>query len=550
MENLTVAELKKQCKLLNIKLIKSDGNPKLKKDLINSLQLVKQPIIGRRQRRSRKRTSKKRQSRKVSKKRQSRKVSKKRRSRKVSRKKSKRRLNSKKGSKIKQCSRKQIGGSGQQKSLLQRVESVSDRGHIFIMGNGKPSHTQYSNTEHNDNVEINQFGQDVIANLHDWSEKQDSEYINGCFDGHGDQGHTWSNKVAFHLLQEFGNNWATLKSVVTDNITNHEEIIKFIKDIFRTVEATIINTFKLDRDSGTTATCNLVMIIGENRYLISAAVGDSPCGLIQNNEGELKAKKLLVEDNGDNAEAVTNFVKRYNNANKKEIPPIIYSRLNTPSGGFFPNFNNGQPLPAWNYNIDGETDTVSPNLTSYKYLVSQDMGVGVQALNGPQTTKYTSDNQLDIKVPKGKSVNGKQGVINLDEAPHNYGNTVEGHGQNLTGFGDTSAGLSCDCDANVKITQINEQCTVYACSDGISDIATPEQMINFVNLIDLRPNESKLSIFNDFKINLKNDPTPIFNWSSENSFTPSWDDISLISMNLKKYPINSEEPFNLFNSIR
>ena len=99
MENLTVPELKKQCKSLNIKLTKTDGKPKLKKDLIKSLN--QPPIIGGKKRRSRKRSSRKtsrkrsskRRSRKVSK-RRSRKRSSKRRSRKVSRRKSK-----KKGSK-------------------------------------------------------------------------------------------------------------------------------------------------------------------------------------------------------------------------------------------------------------------------------------------------------------------------------------------------------------------------------------------------------------------------------------------------------------------
>ena len=37
MENRTVPELKKQCKLLNIKLTKADGKQKLKKYLIKSL---------------------------------------------------------------------------------------------------------------------------------------------------------------------------------------------------------------------------------------------------------------------------------------------------------------------------------------------------------------------------------------------------------------------------------------------------------------------------------------------------------------------------------
>ena len=103
MENLSVVELKKQCKSLNISLTKSDGTPKLKKDLIKSLSSVNQQssIVGGK-RRSRKSSSRRRRSRKSSKK------SSKRRSRKISRR--RRKSSKKKGSK-KRRSLKQSGGT-------------------------------------------------------------------------------------------------------------------------------------------------------------------------------------------------------------------------------------------------------------------------------------------------------------------------------------------------------------------------------------------------------------------------------------------------------
>ena len=112
MENLTVVELKKQCKSLNISLTKSNGSPKLKKDLIKSLTSVNQQssIVGGK-RRSRKNSKKlsRRRSRKNSIRRNSiKKKSSRRRSRKVSR----RRKNSKqKCSRRKRRSVKQVGGA-------------------------------------------------------------------------------------------------------------------------------------------------------------------------------------------------------------------------------------------------------------------------------------------------------------------------------------------------------------------------------------------------------------------------------------------------------
>ena len=137
MENLTVAELKQKCKSLNIKLTKSDGSSKLKKDLIQNLNSLSTMNLinggARRRKKSSKKTSKsadsknnsrRRRSRKGSRRRSrkgSRKVSRRRSrkgsrkisrkvSRKGSRKKSKQRKNSKKKASKKRFSSKQVGG--------------------------------------------------------------------------------------------------------------------------------------------------------------------------------------------------------------------------------------------------------------------------------------------------------------------------------------------------------------------------------------------------------------------------------------------------------
>ena len=127
MESLTVPELKQKCKSLNIKLTKSDGSQKLKKDLIKSLSSVDQSIVGGRKRGSRKRSSRRgsrRRSKKVSRKRGRRRGSKrrsrKRGSKKVSRKSSKKvsrkRRSRKSSTKVSRKRRsrksiKQIGGA-------------------------------------------------------------------------------------------------------------------------------------------------------------------------------------------------------------------------------------------------------------------------------------------------------------------------------------------------------------------------------------------------------------------------------------------------------
>ena len=69
--DLTVAELKNKCKLLNIKVTNSEGRPKLKQELINSLSLNNSQSGGRK-RRTRK--GKRRGSRKLKSKRSCKKI--------------------------------------------------------------------------------------------------------------------------------------------------------------------------------------------------------------------------------------------------------------------------------------------------------------------------------------------------------------------------------------------------------------------------------------------------------------------------------------------
>ena len=114
MENLTVNELKKQCKSLNIKLTKTDGSLKLKKDLIKSLKLNQKSIIGGRKNSKRKSSKRKSSKRKSSKRKSSKRKSSKRKSSK--RKSSKRTSSKRKSSKNKIKNTVHIGG-GDYKSM-------------------------------------------------------------------------------------------------------------------------------------------------------------------------------------------------------------------------------------------------------------------------------------------------------------------------------------------------------------------------------------------------------------------------------------------------
>ena len=184
MENLTVIELKQKCKSLNIKLSKSDGTPKLKKDLIKSLSSSKSTnLINGGARKSSRKTSKKtskrrgsrrgKSSKKTSKRRGSRKSSKRR----VSRKSSKR-CGSRKSSK-RRGSRKRVSRKTIRKSSLKGGNNIrlgdnqvggtepNKRLHFY-----KELHSHMTNQEVNFDLYFNKTQESYQNNLTRYAEDQ------------------------------------------------------------------------------------------------------------------------------------------------------------------------------------------------------------------------------------------------------------------------------------------------------------------------------------------------------------------------------------------
>lgn len=278
-------------------------------------------------------------------------------------------------------------------------------------------------------------------------------------DGHGHLGEQWSYVCNIRVHQAIADNWWELKAILRKkkNLNRIQDATTFIKNMCRRVESSVTDI----PDGGTTLTASLVMIVGRERYVIQFAVGDSPGGIYANG----KSCPTVLEANCDNRQSVQAYYDRCLE-NGVEPKQIIINRINYGQTGLAPiewPIGSGQykPIPAWKYG-----DEVVSNFDGYE-AVRPFACYGTQSRNYPEVYLRNT---------------GEWSVVPGHEVD-NFGNSIltVSNGQNLTGFGDLSVGIDCDCDASVNITIMNTPGMVYSFSDGVGDLFKYDTICQFVN---------------------------------------------------------------------
>lgn len=393
-------------------------------------------------------------------------------------------------------------------------------------------------------VTLNRYGQDAVSVVERWEGKlgQHESVVTTC-DGHGGLGDIWAVFVASRLPQKIARHWWDIKRLMRASGTPIEDrdqaVVSYIQDLFRAVEreltpvvnetATQIHGPHVDLTrGGTTATTTLVMIVGRRRYIIQAAVGDSPSFLRRGDPLAATVtwgpvEQLVTEANGDNARSVEEYVRRHLDARvpREQIPPIYVSRVNCGPhcpvvNGAVDHYGFRRPLRAWNFfNAAGDVD-VTPDMESYEIMVSAGHPYGTQGLSGrPELKVRESDNVWVVADP----------ALSLT----NYGNSVAGDGQNTTGFGDFHAGLASDCHASVAIREVPEQCVLGAYTDGASDLLDSDTLTEGFMSVDSRDLTMEwLSHTADAHID--SSQRSVFVWNHDNR--PAWDDVSVCGIKL------------------
>ena len=286
-------------------------------------------------------------------------------------------------------------------------------------------------------------------------------------DGHGSGGEDWSYRFNLLLTEAIGKHWLTWKRLLRTHRRDPgamEEVKRMIQQIFREVEQDVIRSLGDHAwRGGTTATLTAVIIVRRRRYIIQAAVGDSPGGLHYPAPDTSPSQTIqtVVEANCDNQVAVQRHHDRHQALGLPE-PSVIYNRFNTQSSPLRdiewpPGSGQCQPIPAWVCGTDG---TMRPNVEGYEQIRRRGYYVGPQSRNRP---------------PVHQRPNGDWAVLPGYEAS-NWGNSCErGNGQNLTGAGDLPANTACPCEADVCITEESRHCLAFGMSDGYGDLLSLDQ---------------------------------------------------------------------------
>ena len=300
-------------------------------------------------------------------------------------------------------------------------------------------------------------GQDATGVAHLFPGGGQDEWISGVVDGHGTGGELWARESLMSLVHWSVVHWTGLKRLLRRRQV--EQARQLIQSGFRDTEQRIIHRIGPKAyHGGSTASLTLVIIVRRRRYLIQAAVGDSPAGIAVDGV----ATPTVTEANGDNQQAVEEFHRRHQAAGVT-TPAVIYSRIGTSHSPLQVEWPEGSgeynTIPAWVY----QGDQVRPNVEGYEAIRRQ-----TGYYHGQQSRNYP---------PVYYREQDQAWVVRPGHEADNWGNScVKGYGQNLTGFGDLISGLASDCDASVHIREEPRACLAYACSDGIGDLLPISEM--------------------------------------------------------------------------
>jgi hypothetical protein len=320
------------------------------------------------------------------------------------------------------------------------------------------------------------------------------------------------------------------------------------------------------------------MIVRRRRWVIQVAVGDSPGYLATVEDSETRVSETRVsetrvsetrvsetrvsetrvsetrvkeviqgptEANCDNAQAVREYVERHQRHGETP-PPIWFSRINAnvprapqiPTGIDIHGRSLYQPLEAWHFftpdTVLGRSGMlevakidVRPHLENYRILQEQGHYIGTQSLNFPEQKLSDDGARYELANPER-------------DAAVNWGNTVEGNGQNTTGIGDIAAGLAADCDASVHFytpEQCRQSLLVFSFSDGFGDILTgPTWAQHLLKLSSDRvimesPEQMQSWLRSTTETAVPEQYRSVFGWSARGgTFHPNWDDISCVGV--------------------
>ena len=368
-----------------------------------------------------------------------------------------------------------------------------------------------------------------------------NDLLLGVFDGHGENGHFYSQFTAKLLAKQFLLEWKQLRLLLEGE--KEVDVKQRVNQLYNHVDQVLQEMSKtnpyITRCSGTTASLLAIMDIKGERYLLASNLGDSEMIIEEINRQpglpDFKIKQpvdvLHKQHNCDNIEAVNEYLEYTYKQGVKPLP-IYYSRINCPGAcnPIWPQISdeNGKPCPLPVYEYHQETQKASPDLTSYE-KISQFFPDGQQTRRRPPN--YTrADGRVVVK-------SGYEG--------QNWGNSLNGTIQLLKSFGDYNLDPHINRQPNISIRTFKEGYIALS-SDGFGDLfrSTSELMSNLSHIYEETVHPAfpaDLSCFyekveelvygiaeSDEMYGVKSEGTKYRQGLAQPKRLPKWDDWSLI----------------------
>ena len=314
-------------------------------------------------------------------------------------------------------------------------------------------------------------GQDVrgIATIPQNGKTPEQALLFVC-DGHGsiEEGQIIANNVIKIICRDFCKKTFQIIKYLDRKLTANvkKRIREIINKIFKEANEEICRNS--NKNAGTTCTIKWFLNI-DGLTSIDIVLGDSPTMSVKNGE----IVENCFQQNCENKEAILQWLNLNFKDNSENVPDVVLGRFNT---------SLISPRADW---VKGKVKLYNQVFKDGKWHLENSEVLKQFYENMPKDKKELISKNGGVQTLRDKKKFKK--LLSQNKYPaFNYGNTVNGRGQNLGEFGgiDVIKKLYNHCVPNVKITKnIGKDMFHILASDGLIDTLMDEDILDACNQI-------------------------------------------------------------------
>jgi serine/threonine protein phosphatase PrpC len=346
-------------------------------------------------------------------------------------------------------------------------------------------------------AKLNVPGMETVAAGHDYMSMvrnvrgDERQLLLGVADGHGDKerGHYHSyvaTRLLANLLIGF---WPIyqlhLKNSLGGDMTSTRKITQLTEYCYEETQRMMTSPDfpSIDRYSGTTMSMALVIVVGDQRHLISTNAGDSQ---IIWSDDDTPYQECTMDHNCDNIQAVQGYATRLaamrrplqthldaldvkdmtTNMTRAELEEQIRTLL--PRNVYYNRINCGQV--TWNQPEFLDSWGRPQPITVFKYLGPEQDQVVLHQENYEKMSNYYPTGTQSKRLPDTYVREDGRTVAVPGKEADNWGSTLLGGPQTLHGLGDQQHLSHHSCLPHVSVTPINKKGRLLLATDGLTDL--------------------------------------------------------------------------------